>query len=432
MVSVTNLFLTSLLAAAGLGSALPPRIGTTVINQDQTITGNGRTTLKQVRNPRYRGFNGARAIYRTYLKYGVEIPDYLLKAVAKIDAEQAEEASPEVKRATGSAAAIPIDVIDIAYVTPVTIGTPPQTLSLDLDTGSSDLWVFSSLTPANQVRGQEIYSPSKSSTSKLLSGHTWSITYGDGSGSRGTVYTDNFTIGGLEVPSQAVQTAQQVSSGFTTEAQIDGLVGLGFSTLNTVSPSGQLTFFDNARSKLDAPVFTADLKYKATGSYDFGFIDKAKYTGEITYTPVNKNPGYWTFTSTGYGVGSGNFSETPITGIADTGTTLLYLPTAIVTAYYRQVQGATNSRSYGGYVFPCTATLPTFTFGVGNKRFVIPASYINYARISATSTQCFGGIQSSSSIGINIFGDVALKAAFVVFNGAEPPTIGWANKKLVT
>lgn len=431
MVSVTNLFLASLLAAAGLGSALPPKVGTTVIDQGKTVIGNGRTTLKQVRNPRYKGFNGARAIYRTYLKYGVEVPEYLLKAVAKIDAEQAE-ASAEVKRDTGSAAAIPIDVIDIAYVTPVTIGTPPQTLSLDLDTGSSDLWVFSSLTPTNQVRGQEIYTPTKSSTSKLLSGQSWSITYGDGSGSRGTVYMDNFTIGGLEVPNQAVQTALQVSSGFTTEQHIDGLVGLGFSTLNTVSPSGQLTFFDNARSKLDLPLFAVDLKYKATGTYDFGFIDKAKYTGEITYTPVNKVPGYWTFTSTGFGVGSGNFSETPISGIADTGTTLLYLPTAIVTAYYRQVQGATNSRSYGGYVFPCTATLPPFTFGVGSTRFTIPASYINYARISATSTQCFGGIQSSSSIGINIFGDVALKAAFVIFNGAEPPSIGWANKKLVT
>ncbi|KAK3988981.1 pepsin [Cladorrhinum sp. PSN332] len=428
MVTITNLFLASLFAAAGLGSALPPRVGTTVIDSNNK----GRTTLKQVRKPGpHKYFNGARAIYRTYLKYGVPAPEYLVKAVARIDAEN-EAFETKRKRTTGSAAAIPIDVIDIAYVTPVTIGTPPQTLSLDLDTGSSDLWVFSSLTPTNQVRGQEIYTPSKSSTSKVLSGHTWSITYGDGSGSRGTVYTDNFTIGGLEASSQAVQTANQVSSGFTTEPHIDGLVGLGFSTLNTVSPSSQLTFFDNTKSKLDAPVFAADLKYKATGTYDFGFIDKEKYTGEITYTPVNNKPGYWTFTSTGYGVGQGNFTEQPITAIADTGTTLVYLPTAIVTAYYRQVSGATNSRSYGGYVFPCTATLPTFTFGIGPTKFVIPASYLNYARLSATSSQCYGGLQSSSDLGINIFGDVALKAAFVVFNGAEPPTLGWANKKLVT
>lgn len=147
--------------------------------------------------------------------------------------------------------------------------------------------------------------------------------------------------------------------------------------------------------------------------------------------PVNPDPGYWTWTSSGYAVGSGSFSATPITGIADTGTTLVYLPTAVVTSYYRQVAGATNSRYYGGYVFPCDSALPSFTFGVGSARFTIPPSYINYTRVTPTSTTCFGGLQSSSAVGINIWGDVALKAAFVVFNGANPPTLGWAEKPLV-
>lgn len=40
---------------------------------------------------------------------------------------------------------------------------------------------------------------------------------------------------------------------------------------------------------------------------------------------------------------------------------------------------------------------------------------------------CFGGLQPSDDIGLNIFGDVALKAAYVVFNG-ETPSIGWAQK----
>lgn len=259
MVAITNLVLTAVLAASGLGSALPPRIGTTVISNgnDAGFT-KGRTTIKQARNPHHRYFNGARSVYRTYLKYGVPVPDYLLKAVAETDKLN----GVEVKRDTGSAAAVPIDVIDIAYVTPVTIGTPPQTLNLDLDTGSSDLWVFSSHTPRIQIRGQDIYYPDRSSTSRLLNGHSWSIRYGDGSNSRGNVYTDNFTIGGLMVESQAVQCAEQVSTSFTNEDHIDGLVGLGFSTLNTVNPQSQLTFFDNAREKLDSPVFTADLKYK--------------------------------------------------------------------------------------------------------------------------------------------------------------------------
>jgi Eukaryotic aspartyl protease. len=262
MVVIKELILLTINVGSGLVSALPPtKIGTTKTNHgDVPVLGKGRASLQQVRNPHYR-FNGARAIYRTYLKYGVQPPDYLIEAVAKTDALNT---AAEGKRDTGSAAAIPVNPnYDIAYVTPVSIGTPPQTLHLDFDTGSSDLWVFSSHLPASQIRGQTIYVPANSSTAKLLADHTWSITYGDGSASRGNVYVDNFTVGGLTVENQAVQCALQVSTSFTRESNIDGLVGLGFSTLNTVVPKSQLTFFDNAKPHMDEPVFTADLKWKS-------------------------------------------------------------------------------------------------------------------------------------------------------------------------
>ena len=291
--------------------------------------------------------------------------------------------------------------------------------------------MFSSLLPATQVRGQDIYSPNKSSTAKQLSGHSWSITYGDGSASRGNVWTDAVTIGGLTAPQQAVEVATQVSTSFTRETHMDGLLGLGFGSLNTVRPAAQSTWFESVRPQLEAPVFTADLKFKATGSYDFGYIDEKKHTGPITYVPVNTDPGYWTWTASGYAVGNGTFTTTPIVNIADTGTTLVYVPNSILTAYYRQVPQSSNSRNYGGWVFPCDSRLPAFTFGVGDARFTIPGEYINYARVDTGSPTCFGGLQSSSGIGINIFGDVALKAAFVVFNtGGETPTIGWAPKEL--
>jgi hypothetical protein len=166
------------------------------------------------------------------------------------------------------------------------------------------------------------------------------------------------------------------------------------------------------------------------GVYNFGYINASAYTGSITYVAVNTNPGYWTFTSSGYGIGSGTFSSTSVTGIADTGTTLLYLPAAVVKAYYAKVTGAANSNTYGGWVFACTATLPSFTFGVGTARITIPADFLNYGVVEDGSSTCFGGLQSSVGIGINIFGDVALKSAFVVFNGAATPTLGWAAKPL--
>lgn len=99
-------------------------------------------------------------------------------------------------------------------------------------------------------------------------------------------------------------------------------------------------------------------------------------------------------------------------------------------AYYAKIRGSSNSNTYGGYVFPCSATVPSFTFGVGSARITIPGTFINYGPVQTGSSTCFGGMQSSSGVGINIFGDVALKAAFVIFNGGSPPTLGWASKPL--
>jgi len=132
-------------------------------------------------------------------------------------------------------------------------------------------------------------------------------------------------------------------------------------------------------SGLESPVFCADLKKGAPGSYDIGFIDSSKHTGSITYVNVNTANGFWEFTGAGYGVGSGSFKKLSIDGIMDTGTTLLLLPDAVVNGYYEQVDGAQMDNSQGGYTFSCDATLPDLTLGIGSYKAVVPGDYINFA-----------------------------------------------------
>lgn len=323
----------------------------------------------------------------------------------------------------GSVAATP-EAYDMTYLSPVTIGG--QTFNLNFDTGSADLWVYSNLQSQTQQSGHTIYNASR--TGKVMNGQTFAITYGDGSSATGKVYADKVTVGGVTATSQAVEAATSVSDFLLEDPDLDGILGLAFSNVNQVKPSQQKTFFDSVKSSLASKLFTVTLKKGAAGSYDFGYIDNTKYTGKITYTSVNSGSGLWQFGVTGYSLGSGKTASKSFQAIADTATTLLYLPDDVVAAYYKQVKGAQFSSTQGAWVFPCSATLPSFSAVIGGAKATVPGSYLNYAPLDGTT--CFGGIQSDSGIGFSIFGSMFLKSQFVVFDQTKSnPRLGFAQQK---
>ncbi|RDW85865.1 hypothetical protein BP5796_04190 [Coleophoma crateriformis] len=374
---------------------------------------NTKISIPQTPNPNFNatlGTYGPAAYAFAMAKYGVNVDTPLAVSVNARDTVVANPA---------------YSYYDKEYLCAVKIGTPPQTLPLDFDTGSADLWVFSSETPSSYVStGKAIYTPSKSSTAKLVTGSTWALTYGDGSSSSGDVYTDNVTIGSLKVAAQAVEAAQKVSSQFAADTALSGLLGLAFGTANQAKPRVK-TFFDNIRPALPLPIFTVNLKKGAPGSFNFGYIDSTQYTGAITYTPVTPRYSLWEFGVSGFSIGQGAKNSTIIDAVADTGTSLLLLPISIVKAYYAQIAGSSYSTNYGAYVYPCSITPPDFNFYIGSAKQTVPGRYMNYGYIS--NTQCYGGIQSQGTLMFSLFGDIALKAQFVVFD-ASVPRIGWANK----
>lgn len=275
------------------------------------------------------------------------------------------------------------------------------------------------------MAGHDYY---KADSSKQLQGYTWKISYGDGSGAAGKVYADKVVVGGVTATRQAVEAATSVSSTFTQDTNTDGLLGLAMSSINTVQPQQQTTFFDTVLPQLAKPVFAVNLKYHAAGTYDFGVIDSSKYTGSITYINADTSQGFWGFSATAYSVGTATTSAR-ISGIFDTGTTLIYTDDSIVRAYYSKVSGAQLDSQQGGYVFPCSATLPNFSITVGGVKQVVPGKYINYA--PASGSTCFGGIQSDSGIGFSIFGDIFLKSKYVVHEMGDTPRIGLAQSSSV-
>ncbi|KAF7717772.1 Penicillopepsin [Penicillium ucsense] len=357
---------------------------------------NGKFSVNQVPRPATKASNFAASYGRALSKFGAIVPSHIAAAAVQ----------------SGAAVTTPTQY-DEEYLTPVTIGQ--STLNLDFDTGSADLWVFSTELPSSERTGHSVYNPSSSGTK--LNGYTWSISYGDGSSASGDVYRDTVTVGGVKATGQAIEAARSISAQFQQDVNNDGLLGLAFSSINTVSPRAQTTFFDTVKSTLAQPVFAVALKHQQPGVYDFGFIDSSKYKGSLTYTNVDSSQGFWSFSVSSYKAGSRTGSG--FSGIADTGTTLLLLPSSIVSQYYSQISGAQNSQYAGGYIFPCSATLPDFSVVINGYTATVPGSLINYGPSGVGST-CLGGIQSNSGIGFSIFGDIFLKSQYVVFDSTGP------------
>lgn len=235
-----------------------------------------------------------------------------------------------------------------------------------------------------------MYDPSRSTTVAEMEGSTFNISYGDGSFSRGPVVTDTVDIGGATVDKQAIGIPTTVSRSFIEDVHSNGLVGLGFSKINTIRPQKQKTFFDNVLPDLSQPVFTASLKSGVAGAYEFGNIDTSLFQGELTTVPVDTTRGFWEFESVQFAVGDGT-PKTPSTGlgtaIADTGTSLMLMDDEIVEAYYAEVDGARQSPEVGGFVFPCTAGLPDLQVAVGdNYMATVSGKLMNFAR-AGTDTE---------------------------------------------
>jgi aspergillopepsin I len=96
----------------------------------------------------------------------------------------------------------------------------------------------------------------------------------------------------------------------------------------------------------------------------------------------------------------------------------------MVVAYYAQVTGA-YQQSDGSWAFPCTATLPSFTFGVGTSQLTVSGSVLSFSQISASD--CYGGIQATSETGYAIFGTNFFDSLFIVHDVANN-RVGFAQR----
>lgn len=244
---------------------------------------------------------------------------------------------------------------------------------------------------SSMTQGHTAYNPKKSSTYKEIGNGEFKISYGDSSWAHGGLASDTVSVGGATVQSQTFGLPTDVSESFTEDTYSNGLLGLGFSSINTFNPGPQKTFFDNIGPTLDEPVFTARLRSDGVGEYEFGTIDHSKYNGPLVNVSVDSSNGFWQFDTPAYGVQIDNryrmWNSSGATAIADTGTSLILAEADVVQRYYQQIPGAVSSNQVGGYIYPCNADVPDLFFVISSVyKVIVPGSFMNFQQIGKNTT----------------------------------------------
>ncbi|MCL7034435.1 hypothetical protein MKW94_018689 [Papaver nudicaule] len=224
--------------------------------------------------------------------------------------------------------------MDAQYFGEIGVGTPPQKFTVIFDTGSSNLWVPSAKCYLSV--SCFFHAKYKSSASKTYkkNGKSAAIQYGTGAIS-GFFSEDSVQIGDLVVKNQEFIEATKEPGVTFLMAKFDGILGLGFQEIS-VGKAVPVWYNMVKQGLIKEPVFSfwfnRNVKEEEGGEIVFGGADPKHYKGAHTYVPVTKK-GYWQFDmgdvlidgkTTGFCAGG-------CAAIADSGTSLLAGPTAIIT-----------------------------------------------------------------------------------------------------
>ncbi|KAK8122161.1 aspartic-type endopeptidase [Apiospora sp. TS-2023a] len=338
------------------------------------------------------------------------------------------------------------------YYAEVTIGTPPQTITLVLDTGSSDTWVVDKSTDG--CEGGDIcltpYDSEASSTVEILDNTEFKIEYGDQSNVSGNWIKDNLAIGGATLKNLQMGLATTVNMVHT------GILGLGLRA-NEAAPGGYPNimdvFYDQGLIGTKAFSLYLNAVESPSGTILFGGIDKAKFTGEllaVSVVPNSATQSYSTYSVTlntfsmtfGNGTSSAPFSRAPRAVLLDSGTTLTYLPNSTVQRLYEALgTNVTQDRSQATQVGvlawvdcglldhenPLTKATFDFRFGGPDGPLIrVPLSQMiiderRYVAEPPGDNACLFGIVPNTDPQDEryILGDSFLRSAYVVFDLAN-------------
>jgi len=351
--------------------------------------------------------------------------------------------SPRGKRASSASIQTINQQQDSSYLGSVSLGTPPQSFNVVLDTGFSYLWVAdTSCTSCDPTT--PLFAPSKSSSITSANVNA-TIPYTAGNVT-GIIAQDVVSMGNFTVQNQTFLAVDDLPNSFLA-GSASGIMGLAFSAIadNRSTPFWQALGSQLAVSEMAFYLtrFNGDSsanEEEPGGVFTLGGTNSTLFTGDIEFLNMpSGTPTFWLLTMSAITVQGRSVQIT--TGNAalaafDTGTTLIGGPTADVNAFWAAVPGSARivGQQQGFFSFPCSTSVQV-TLSFGGKAWPIDATDMNLGPISNGISQCLGaifdlGFATNVSYGAGdpswVVGDTFLKNVYSVFR-ANPPSIGFAQ-----
>ncbi|XP_018314206.1 lysosomal aspartic protease [Mycetomoellerius zeteki] len=252
-----------------------------------------------------------------------------------------------------------------AYYVIISIGTPPQKFKVQIDTGSSDLWIPSQNCDLNTLTcSTHNRYDSKNSSTYIPNKIPFNILYRDSSVC-GYLSTDAMKV-------SHCQANMTTESGFSfVYAEFDGILGMSYPQ---ISFEGVTPVFINMidQGLVELPVFSIYIdrhvnSEKYGGELILGGSDPFRYDGELTYINITRN-GYWQFTVDKIRIESSTVCANGCQAVIDSGTSNLVGPSSDVAVINKLVgvitsNGKTIKIRYGFWVmYFFVGTIPSSTW----------------------------------------------------------------------
>jgi len=309
-------------------------------------------------------------------------------------------------------------------------GTPQFQAKVVFDTGSTNLWVASTLChkpPCDSDRALEFYDPQLSTTQEVFLDNGGAPRKKDidvhfGTGELiGPLQIDTFHVGPFHLKQQPFAMIRVMNGGVFQAFPFEGILGLGFKDM---SFAGIEPFFDRVIQQKVLPhnefAFFMNIDSRKPSALLWGGIDQDLYHGPIRMFPVIQ-PHYWALELIDFKLGNVSIAGAGMKGdpvkrlIVDSGTTIFTAPPALHRELMKLIP-STSCKKANDY--------PPMTFvlrGADNETYDLVVTQETYMLSSGSGCEPgFMSLVTAHKFGPAIlFGEVFMKHFFTVFDRGD-------------